>query len=101
MFNVLEVAVRALMDELLVKYPQFCACEHCKDDALTFALNHIRPRYVTGSRAMGIALTNLELSRDQTRAELIVAIYDALRRVAANPRHGPEQRVSAGATAQR
>lgn len=101
MFNVLEVAVRALQDELLLKYPQFCACERCRDDALTFALNHIRPRYVTGNRALGIALTNLELSRDQTRAELVVAIYDALRRVAAKPSHGPEQHVSAGDAARR
>lgn len=101
MFNVLEVAVRALQDELLLKYPQFCACERCRDDALTYALNHIRPRYVTGSRALGVALTNLELSRDQTRAELLVAIFDALRRVAAKPSHGPEQRISAGAATQR
>ena len=98
MQNVLEGALTALRDEMLVKYPRFCACAQCRDDALTFALNHVRPRYITGNRALGTALTNAELAQDQLRAELTVAIFEGLRRVANNPRHGPEGKVSAAET---
>jgi competence protein ComFB len=87
MHNILEVTLRRLRDEMLEKYPQFCTCEQCKDDTLTWALNHCRPKYVTGSRPMGMALTAVELALDQSRAELTVIVFDALRRVAANPRH--------------
>ena len=33
-------------------FPDFCACEVCRDDALVFTLNRVPPRYVasrTGS----------------------------------------------------
>ena len=87
MYNILEATLRKLRDEMLQKYPQFCSCEQCKDDALTWALNHCRPKYVTGNRPLGNALTAVELALDQSRAELTVVVFDALRRVAANPRH--------------
>ena len=87
MHNLLEDALGKLRDELLAKFPQYCACQQCKDDTLTWALNHSRPKYITGSRPMGNALTAAELALDQSRAELTVIILDALRRVAANPRH--------------
>ena len=87
MRNILEDTLRRLRDEMLEKYPQFCTCEQCKDDTLTWALNHCRPKYVTGSRPMGNALTAVELALDQSRAELTVIVFEALRRVAANPRH--------------
>ena len=87
MQNVLEGVLRALRDEMLSKYKQYCSCEHCKDDVLTYALNHSRPKYVTGSRAMGNAVTNADLALDQSRAELTVIVLQALARVAANPRH--------------
>jgi hypothetical protein len=32
-------------------------------------------------------VTSVDLQRDQTRAELMVAVLDAMRRVANNPRH--------------
>ena len=87
MQNLLETTMRALRDELLSRYPQFCSCEHCKDDVLTFALNHSRPKYVTGNRPMGHAVTAADLAMDQSRAELTVIMFEGLRRVAANPRH--------------
>lgn len=87
MYNILEVTLGKLRDEMLGKYPQFCACEQCKDDTLTWALNHCRPKYVTGTRPLGNALTAVELALDQSRAELTVIVFDAMRRVAANPRH--------------
>ena len=86
MKNLLEGAVKDVYDELRSRDAAFCGCAHCEDDVLAFALNHLRPRYAGGTRE-GVAVTSVDLQRDQTRAELMVAVLDAMRRVANNPRH--------------
>ncbi|HEU4640931.1 MAG TPA: late competence development ComFB family protein [Gemmatimonadaceae bacterium] len=100
MKNLLEGTVRALHGELRAQNPQFCACEMCQADVEAYALNIARPRY-SGGTAVGQALIALDLQRDQTRAELAVLVLDAMRRVAASPRHaardsGPGSRESGG-----
>ncbi len=86
MKNLLEGAVKEVYDDLRARDAAFCGCEHCEDDVLAFALNHLRPRYAGGTRE-GVAVTSVDLQRDQTRAQLMVAVLDAMRRVANNPRH--------------
>jgi competence protein ComFB len=86
MKNLLEGAVKDVYDELHSRDATFCGCEQCEDDVITFALNHLRPRYAGGTLE-GVAVTSVDLQRDQTRAELMVAVLDAMRRVANNPRH--------------
>jgi competence protein ComFB len=86
MKNLLEGAVKEVYDELRSRDAAFCGCAQCEDDVLAFALNHLRPRYAGGTRE-GVAVTSVDLQRDQTRAELMVAVLDAMRRVANNPRH--------------
>ena len=86
MKNLLEGAVKEVYDELRVRDASFCGCVQCEEDVLAFALNHLRPRYAGGTRE-GVAVTSVDLQRDQTRAELMVAVLDAMRRVSSNPRH--------------
>ena len=86
MKNLLEGAVKEVYDELKDRDASFCGCTQCEDDVLAFALNHLRPRYAGGTRE-GVAVTSVDLQRDQTRAELMVALLDAMRRVTNNPRH--------------
>ena len=86
MKNLLETAVKEVYDDLRSKDATFCGCQHCEEDVLAFALNHLRPRYAGGTRE-GVAVTSVDLQRDQSRAELMVAVLDAMRRVANNPRH--------------
>lgn len=86
MKNLLEGAVLSIYRELRAQHPQFCACESCQADVLAFALNVAHPRYTAGGD-MGQALIAVDLQRDQTRATLAVIVLDAMRRVAANPRH--------------
>ena len=86
MKNLLEGAVREVYEELRSRDASFCGCEHCEDDVMAFALNHLRPRYAGGTLE-GVAVTSVDLQRDQPRAELMVAVLDAMRRVANNPRH--------------
>ena len=86
MKNRLETVIEEIYHELRGKNPDYCACELCQSDVLAFALNHSRPRY-SGGTATGRALISVDLQKDQTRAELAVVVLDAMRRVAATPRH--------------
>ena len=86
MKNLLEGAVKDIYADLRSQDASFCGCAQCEDDVLAFALNHLRPRYAGGTRE-GVAVTSVDLQRDQTRAELMVAVLDAMRRVSNNPRH--------------
>lgn len=86
MKNLLEGSIRSVYEELRVQYPEICACEHCETDILAFALNAARPRY-GGGADIGHALMTLDLQKDQTRATIAVLVLDAMRKVAANPRH--------------
>ena len=87
MKNVSERAVRSVYDALRSKHAEFCSCARCQEDVMSLALNHTKPRYVT--EPIGEVVTGVNLSLDQMRAELTVIVFDAMRKVAANPRHGP------------
>jgi hypothetical protein len=52
-------------------------------------MNKAHPRYIVGD-PLGSAVTRVALSRRQLRAELSVIVLDAMRRVAAEPRHPKE-----------
>lgn len=90
MKNLLEGTVRSIYAELRVQNPEFCACDSCRADVEAFALNAAHPRY-SGGTDIGQALIAVELQRDQTRATLAVLVLDAMRRVAASPRHTRER----------
>ncbi len=96
MINALEELVRAVHSELREKYAEGCACQQCQDDVITMAMNHLRPRYIVGE-PMGAALTRVSLSQAQARAEIAVVVFDAMRRVGANPRHTPRYTIAQGA----
>lgn len=85
MKNIVEEVVREAHAQLLPTSTAFCACRQCTDDVVTYVLNQLRPRYTNTAR--GWALANLELRSDQGRADLSVRVLDAMRRVAAAPRH--------------
>lgn len=90
MKNALETGVRAIHAELLAKHAGFCSCEHCKADVVSLALNKIRPRYVSQFSPVGEIVTDVFMTYDQSRAELTVLVFDAMRRVASSPNHPAE-----------
>lgn len=89
MKNLLEDAVADAYDNIRRRSPDFCGCAKCRDDVLSLALNHTTPRYATGDPPIGAALSRLELQSEQGRAKVITVVLDAMKRVAANPRHTP------------
>lgn len=88
MINALEEVIREVYTSLQHTHPEFCTCERCQDDVLTLALNQTRPRYVQ-SDGLGAAVTRVALATDAARTEITVVVFDAMRRVALNPRHVP------------
>ena len=94
MQNLLEESVHEVFLRLRDLEAGYCHCAKCQEDVITHALNHARPRYISGS-AVGSAVTRVSLTRDQAQAEVAVLVLEAMRRVQRNPRHGPEAFVGA------
>jgi hypothetical protein len=91
MKNLLEGTIGSVYADLRSQNPRFCDCENCQTDVMAFALNAARPRY-GGGADVGHALMTLDLQKDQTRATIAVLVLDAMRKVAASPRHGAPKR---------
>ncbi|MBK6487910.1 MAG: late competence development ComFB family protein [Gemmatimonadetes bacterium] len=96
MHNALEEVMGEVFDQVASGRARFCDCPQCRDDVITLALNQARPRYVSRS-LIGSAVTRVALSHEQARAELAVVVLDAMRRVAARPRHPRARAVEGGA----
>jgi hypothetical protein len=84
--NVVEEHVHAAYDSLRPRFPEFCGCDTCRDDALVYTLNRVPARYV--SSRQGSVLTEVSLEKDQSRAAIEVAMMDGLRKISQAPRCG-------------
>ncbi|HUR94176.1 MAG TPA: late competence development ComFB family protein [Gemmatimonadales bacterium] len=82
--NLAEEHVHAAYESLRPRYPDFCGCDTCRDDALVYALNRVPARYVSSPK--GSVLTEVSLEKDQSRAAIDVVMMDGLRKIAAAPR---------------
>ncbi|HUO52952.1 MAG TPA: late competence development ComFB family protein [Gemmatimonadaceae bacterium] len=91
MKNFLEGAIREIYGELKGRFPENCSCERCEADIVTFALNHLPPRY-TVEENPGRTLVSVDLQKEATRAAFAVTVLEAIRVVGASPRHGKEPR---------
>jgi len=89
--NLAEEHVLASYESLRARFPEFCGCDLCREDALVYTLNRVPPRYVA-SRT-GSVLTEMNLEKDQSRAAIDVTMMDGLRKIALAPRCGAQGRV--------
>jgi competence protein ComFB len=88
----LERAVREVHASLAEQHTEFCSCEQCADDVVAFVMNQTRPRYTT--TGLGWAVETADLDTDQVRAQLAVLVFEAMHRVAEQPRHPPSEAVT-------
>lgn len=88
----LERAVRDVHVSLTERHTEFCACEQCADDVVAMVMNQIRPRYTT--TGLGYAVEAADLDTDQVRAQLSVLVFEAMNRVAEQPRHAQSETVT-------
>jgi competence protein ComFB len=82
--NLVEDHVLAAYDTLRSHFPAFCGCELCREDVLTYALNRVPPRYVSGRE--GAVVTEVSLEKEQSRAAIEVIVIEALRKISVAPR---------------
>ena len=87
MKNLLEDAIAEVYKQVSPQVANFCGCAKCRDDAISLALNHVRPRYVTGDPPRGAVLSRLEIQSETGQAQLISVVMDAVHQVASRPRH--------------
>lgn len=84
--NLVEEHALEAYTQVRAHFPTFCGCDLCRGDALVYALNRLPARYVASLE--GSVLTEINLDRNQMRAQIDVALVDAVRRVALVPRCG-------------
>ncbi len=88
--NLVEEHVRASYESLRPRFPEFCGCDVCREDAMVYALNRVPPRYVASRQ--GSVMTEVSLEKDQSRAAIDVAMMDGLRKISQAPRCGAKGR---------
>lgn len=83
--NVMEKMVWDNLDRVLGEVKLSCDCEKCRADVVAFALNRLKPRYVTTDRGETISKAmNLEF---QAFLDVIAALTVAAELVGKHPRH--------------
>lgn len=87
--NLVEEHVISAYEQLRSHFPEFCGCDVCRGDVLVYALNRLPARYVA-SRS-GSIITELNLDRDQSRAQIEVMLMEAFAVVGRTPRCGRER----------
>lgn len=90
MRNVMEVVVRANLEEILQHKEKYgakgvCTCERCLLDIMALALNKLPPRYVVCDQ--GEAYVRTSALDQQFKVDTLFAVLNAVQTVQANPRH--------------
>jgi competence protein ComFB len=92
--NLVEEHVRASYESLRPRFPEFCGCDVCREDAMVYTLNRVPPRYV--ATRQGSVLTEVSLEKDQSRAAIDVAMMEGLRKIALAPRCDARRKAAPG-----
>ena len=82
--NLTEQEVAREYERLLPTIKDFCGCSVCRDDVMVYALNRVKPHYVTQHR--GAVLQHLAMQQEQSVADLAVAVLNGFKIVVASPR---------------
>lgn len=83
--NYIEDVIFDNVDEILKKTDGICKCPRCRLDIAAIALNDIHPKYVVSKK--GYAYARIEELEAQFRADALVAISKAIKKVKERPRH--------------
>jgi competence protein ComFB len=86
--NYMEEIVDGTMEEILAHRDDICKCERCKLDIKALALNHLPPKYVVTD--IGYVYTKVNELENQFKADIAVAVTNAMKIIRANPRHEKE-----------
>lgn len=83
--NYMEEVVDSTLEEILSRRDDVCKCDRCKLDIKALALNHLPPKYVVTDK--GYVYTKVNELESQFKADVTVAVTNAMKVVRKNPRH--------------
>ena len=83
--NIMEDDVEYQLNQLLPTMPNICACEKCRLDMATYALNILKPNYVRTNT--GALFHKLNTSSTQAKTEILTAVVTAINTIGAHPHH--------------
>ncbi|MDW7673467.1 MAG: late competence development ComFB family protein [Bacillota bacterium] len=86
--NYMEVMVLQAIDELLKKRSDICRCEKCRLDIAAKALNSLPPKYIVSYH--GEVYTKTSVLQNQSNADVLRAVTQAIMHVSRNPHHEVE-----------
>lgn len=82
--NIMEKMVEDKMEEMLPKL-ECCTCDICRTDILCYALNRLKPKYV--STEQGELLSRVDSISIPYEASIMTEIVAGVEIVKKNPRH--------------
>ncbi len=82
--NILEEMVDFRVDDLMQK-SGICCCTRCRADVVTYALNHLPPKYVVSIG--GEIFTRVHINQVQFQADVTAAILVAIEKVGKRANH--------------
>ncbi|MBU1108060.1 MAG: late competence development ComFB family protein [Candidatus Riflebacteria bacterium] len=82
--NKMENAVKQMAEQMMLD-SNVCKCSRCLLDVLAMALNTLPPKYVVTN--IGNAVTSVDLDSSQWKANVTMAICNAINIVKGRPRH--------------
>lgn len=85
-YNYMEGAVDAVLEELLQNYNGICKCERCINDMKAIALNRLKPCYISTEK--GKLFLKAEELNSQNKVDVYKALIDAIELVKEKPHHG-------------
>ncbi|GGL52935.1 late competence development ComFB family protein [Sporolactobacillus putidus] len=83
--NMMEDAVKDILEKQWGNLSISCYCSECKMDVLAMSLNRLKPHYIR-NRA-GMMYTKANLMTEQSRATILTAIVESSKVVSAHPCH--------------
>lgn len=83
--NVMETLVLQKLDEVIGGL-DCCTCERCRADIVSYALNHLAPKYA--DTAKGKAFMRLGMTSAQSEVDILAAVCDGAKLVREHPHHG-------------
>lgn len=86
--NIVENMVWDKLDTVLSKKEGICKCEKCRADIAAYALNKLKPRYVSSEK--GEVFVKAQYMDIDLSAAILVVLTEAAEVVGKNPRHDKE-----------
>ena len=84
--NLLINTVKEVVEDVYKKRKDVCSCDTCKNDIITYTLNHLKPKYADSD--LGRVISKVEINQRQFRAEVIAIALKGFDLIKEHPRHG-------------